>query len=334
MRDMTDGVMIIDLKGEITYINPSGIAMLGIDDTIGEEFSYAEFMARDEENNDVFHQFILDAVYQKNKIHSGVAEYVKGKEKKKLRLSTSFVFDEEKKEKVGITVVFSDVSEVENLNKMRHDASIIFSVIMSCMCLYLLAYAIIDAIFPSFSTQYLTLIMEIMAIISMIIIIKTTSISFKSFNLRLTRPLHQMIFPVVVSAGGVLILALIKWGILQTGAAFNFSSDRFWDISSIFTFFGLMYPLTALIQEILARVMMQTSLNYVFTGKNANTLSIIVSSLIFMALHIAHGVVYMAGAFILLSALGLYYQKSRNIWGVTLIHYTFGTVIAVLGFAA
>ena len=58
------------------------------------------------------------------------------------------------------------------------------------------------------------------------------------------------------------------------------------------------------------------------------------SSLLFGAVHIAHGFMYMAAAIVLLGALGGLYEKQRSIWGVAVIHYVLGQTAACLGFLA
>ena len=71
-----------------------------------------------------------------------------------------------------------------------------------------------------------------------------------------------------------------------------------------------------------------------FDGKRATLVAILLSSLLFGAVHIAHGFLYMSAAMVLLGALGGLYEKHRNIWGVTVIHYVLGQAACCLGFLA
>ena len=84
------------------------------------------------------------------------------------------------------------------------------------------------------------------------------------------------------------------------------------------------------LQEFLARGVMQENLNRVFTGKYATVLSIVVSSLVFGVLHIHYGLPFMLGATVLLGALGMLYHKQGNIWGLCIIHYVLGEVATFL----
>lgn len=92
------------------------------------------------------------------------------------------------------------------------------------------------------------------------------------------------------------------------------------------------YVFTSVIQEFLARSMIYGSIRKIFDGKKGFIASIILSSLLFGAVHIAHGFLYMVAAMILLGLLGGLYEKQRNIWGVAIIHYILGQAACCLGF--
>ena len=78
--------------------------------------------------------------------------------------------------------------------------------------------------------------------------------------------------------------------------------------------------------------MIYGSIRKMFDGKKSVITAIILSSLLFGAVHIAHGFMYMIAAIILLGSLGGLYEKQRNIWGVALIHYVLGQAACCLGF--
>jgi membrane protease YdiL (CAAX protease family) len=80
--------------------------------------------------------------------------------------------------------------------------------------------------------------------------------------------------------------------------------------------------------------MIYGSIRKMFDGKRGTLVAILLSSLLFGAVHIAHGFMYMIAAIILLGALGGLYEKQRNIWGVTIIHFVLGQAACCLGFLA
>ena len=69
-----------------------------------------------------------------------------------------------------------------------------------------------------------------------------------------------------------------------------------------------------------------------FDGKHSSIVAILLSSLLFGAVHIAHGFMYMVAAIVLLGALGGLYEKQQNIWGVTIIHFVLGNRCVALDF--
>ncbi len=111
MRNMAEGVMSIGFNGVINYVNPVALDILGLDkECIGRKFAACFF---DDEENDAFTQMILDAVYDRTRAHEAVLEYRKGDRVLQLRVVTSFLQDNG--ERVGIIVVFSDLSELMDL---------------------------------------------------------------------------------------------------------------------------------------------------------------------------------------------------------------------------
>ena len=69
-----------------------------------------------------------------------------------------------------------------------------------------------------------------------------------------------------------------------------------------------------------------------FDGKHSSIVAILLSSLLFGAVHIAHGFMYMVAAIVLLGALGGLYEKQQNIWGVTIIYFVFDNRRVALDF--
>ena len=78
--------------------------------------------------------------------------------------------------------------------------------------------------------------------------------------------------------------------------------------------------------------MIYGSIKKMFDGKHRVLAAILLSALLFGAVHIAHGFLYMVAAMVLLGALGGLYEKQRNIWGVTMIHFILGQTACCLGF--
>lgn len=112
IRDMSEGVMTIRFNGIISSLNKAGAAILGksIEDTVNKPFAKCFFKY---EQNDSFTQVILDAVYDTVNTHEKIVPYYDGVMSKTIRFSSSFLQKDDKK--IGIIVVFGDISELVEL---------------------------------------------------------------------------------------------------------------------------------------------------------------------------------------------------------------------------
>ena len=331
LRDMRDGVLTLDMRGRILYLNEQGRALLGEpQDLTGQRYTEAFLGREGAEENDAFHQLILDAVYDKERSHSGEAPYrTPGGETRRLRLTTSFLRSEDGREKIGIVALFSDVTEIARLNQQRREASIVFAVLMICVCLYLFFWSLLRYLNIEPPGWVLSKLIEAISIIMLVIILKTTSFSIRDIGLRVTNARATFVPDLLITAGGVAALVLGKVVLLRVAPGFFPEGAPFWDWS-VGTFADVIYPLTVILQEFLARGVMQENLRRIFTGRHAGFLSIFVSALVFGVLHIAYGLPFMLGATLLLGVLGVFYHRQGNIWGLCIIHYVLGEAATFL----
>jgi diguanylate cyclase (GGDEF)-like protein/PAS domain S-box-containing protein len=113
---MHDGVLTIDHSGVITTVNPAAEQILGMkrEDILDKKLSDVFF---DLPENDGFIQIILDAVYDSSMSHHRICSYYTGKHYKSLFMTTSFlkVQIDGKTQSIGVTVLFSDVTELGEL---------------------------------------------------------------------------------------------------------------------------------------------------------------------------------------------------------------------------
>ena len=105
----------------------------------------------------------------------------------------------------------------------------------------------------------------------------------------------------------------------------------FWDWSKA-NWSDYIYPLTTVLQEFLSRGVIHENLRRIFVGKHSEGAAIIVSSLIFGALHIHRGFMYMLAATALLSIFGVLYRRQNSIWGLCIPHFVLGEIVWYLGF--
>ena len=333
LRDIDDGVLALDLRGRIVYINPQCEKILGQQKALlGKSYVEAFFDDPQAKENDAFHQFVLNAVYQKDRVHCGtVAFFDASGSKRHLRLTSSFLRDEATEECVGIVMVISDVTETEVLKKKRRDAAVVFACITACVCLYLVLLAALEYFGLIVPTKALTQVINAMVFVFCVVIYKKTDFSREELGLRVPRPKATFLSAGVVSAAIVAVLILAKLLLRKISPGFFAEDLPFWNWN-IGAYSWISYIFTCIIQEFLARSMIYGSIRKLFDGRKATAGAILLSSLLFGAVHIAHGFMYMAAAIILLGALGGLYEKQRSIWGVAVIHYVLGQTAVCLGF--
>lgn len=117
LSDMSDGVMTINCEGRIITFNRSAAGILGItrEEVLGR--SFAELFLQAEENDD-FNQTVLDAIYEASASHNRVVPFTRHGITVTLALTTTFLKDDEEADgQQGVIVVFSDITELQDLQQ-------------------------------------------------------------------------------------------------------------------------------------------------------------------------------------------------------------------------
>lgn len=112
LTDMSEGILVVNLNGKISMLNPAASELLGVpQEMVGESLVSAFFDSVNE--NDEFTQMILNAVYEKDVKHNVVIDYNLPGETRQYFVSTSFVSDGE--HRIGIVAVIKDITEMMEL---------------------------------------------------------------------------------------------------------------------------------------------------------------------------------------------------------------------------
>ncbi len=112
LDNMTEGIMAIDKHGRIIMANRRCSEILGIgQDELLNQIFLGVFLEKEE--NEELVQAIIDAIYDKYRTHKRVVTYIRNNVERVLYICTSFLFEED--EKMGISVIMSDITELENL---------------------------------------------------------------------------------------------------------------------------------------------------------------------------------------------------------------------------
>ena len=223
------------------------------------------------------------------------------------------------------------VSRLVQGTSSRYDASVVFSCVTACVCLYLLLLATLDFMQIYVPTKALTQVINGMVCAFGIIIYKKTDFSVDELGLKVADYKKTFGVAIVISAIVVAFLVMVKWLLLKGNSGLFDTRVPFWKWN-LGWYSWISYVFTSVLQEFLARSMIYGSIRKMYEGPRGIMIAMVLSSLLFGAVHIAHGFMYMTAAIVLLGALGGLYEKHRNIWGVSIIHFILGQAACCLGF--
>lgn len=329
-RDITDGLILIDEKGTVVYVNPSAQRILN-NPLLEQGIKYAAFMVKDQKGvNDDFHQYVVDSIHDRVNEHTGLLHYTcPDGTKRVLRVVSSFAYDEEKTKTIGIILQFTDVTRLHEVQQKYNDSTILLVALLAMLAIWNFACAVWELAGRPVPGYVMTMMIEIMGAFGSLLIIKKTSITAADFGLSFKGAgkaiFTDAFFTAIVLAGMIIAkLLIIKMRPGAFGAGEPFFYFRAWGLSET------LYPLTVVVQEFLTRGAVQGSIRRVLPEKYAVPVAIMLSSLFFGALHIYLGVAFMVGAFLLLSVFGIIYQKQKTIWGLCIPHYFLGLSLKII----
>ncbi|SCW46820.1 Membrane protease YdiL, CAAX protease family [Ruminococcaceae bacterium YRB3002] len=323
LRDMSSAVIVINRKGQVVYVNAPASRMLEIVVNEGDEPLRTNDYRKNEVNYD-FWDNVIQPLYDKGHTHNALTSYTTPSGRKfVLRMSSSYLPGDG--EDALIVVTLDDETEKEAIKRKLSDSSRTFSLFLVFFCSWIIIYALWKHLNDPVPGSWMTVGVEILSLLMMFFMLKFTSLTLHDLGIKVGRKTlgKTVKTAVLIALGGVALLFVIKF-VARLIAPGSFRPDLpFFDI----TLFGLPqlgYIFTAGIQEFLARSVMQSNLERIIDSKHAGVQAIIVSSLIFAAIHVHLGFFFMIGAAILAGLEGILYYKQRNIYGVWIVHWSFG----------
>ncbi len=329
LRDVSDGVLVLDRHGTIRFLNPRGEEMLNFGaEAVGQKYA-AVMLRKNQKGNDAFHQFLLDSVADSENTHKGEIDYTRDDGTTiHLRMTTSFLFDEDGTTYDGVVIQFSDVTEVVKLRRKQQESSFTFVSVIIYVCCWVFICVIWELLGRPISDELMTQVVQVLGLVVFYFILKKTSFTLQDLGLGFKNIKGAVITDAIIAAVGFGLLVLIKL-LLRALVPSYFEPD-----APFFNFnFGWgqwFYPCVVVMQEFLTRSVMHENLRRVIVGRNSEWMAIFVSSILFGVLHLHKGIVFMIGAMILLGALGMLYRKQKTIWGLCIPHYVLGLSLTVL----
>ncbi|MBR0366988.1 MAG: PAS domain-containing protein [Clostridia bacterium] len=325
LRDMNEAVLVLDRQGRILYANAPATRKL----EMGADFVPGETrfgMNYDEEYNDDFYACVTDALFHKQEDIVHTVPYMTSSGRKYVfRMSSSYLADGPG----HLVITLADETETMRLRERINESTRTFTMFLYAFCVWMIFYAFWVFMGQPFAAKHMTRGVEVLGLLMFLYISLYTKLSWRDLGLAPRNMVKTLRTAGVVALCSVAFLFALK-GVIRLFKPDAFSPEApFWDIR-LFGLPQIAYIFTAGIQEFLARSVMQGNLSRILIGRHRAASAIVLSSLIFAALHIHLGFLFMVGAAILAGLEGILYQKQRSVYGVWIVHWVFGVTGTLL----
>ena len=328
LRDFDEGIITFDRGGIIRYINPAASLILGLTgNAVGKR--YRDVFSRE---NDALLSFLVKATAEKNTSQRGDILFHR-EDGGDVRLNTSCIClqDDEDPQERSFAVHFEDITEIDSLRRRRRESSAVFIGTMTAVSVWMYFVALWQMTGQKFSQEIMTQLIHIISLVMFFYIRHYTHFSFAEMGLKTKGIGRAVRTDCLLTAVFTAMLFGIKLLMLRVSPGFFAEGAPFWDWGRA-NWSDFAYPLTVVLQEFLSRGVIHENLRRIFVGRYSEAAAIIVSSLLFGALHIHRGFLYMLAATALLSVFRILYRRQNSIWGLCIPHFVLGEVVWFLGF--
>ena len=328
LRDFDDGIITFDSSGVVRFINPAASLILGLKgNAVGKR--YQDFFGRE---NEELWELLARATAEKDVSHRGDVLF-RREDGSLVRLNTSCIClrDSDDPRERSYVIHFDDITEIDTLRRKRRESSAVFIGQMTAVSVWMYIVALWQQAGQTVAQEVMTQFMHVISLIMFFYIRHYTHFSWEEMGLK-TRGISRAVkTDCLLTAVFAAILFGLKAVILRVSPGFFAEGSPFWNWSRA-NWSDYTYPLTVVLQEFLSRGVIHENLRRIFVGKHSEAAAIIVSSLLFGALHIHRGFMYMVAATALLAIFGVLYRKQNSIWGLCIPHFVLGEVVWFLGF--
>lgn len=333
-KNMSDGIMTVNEEREITYVNAALLEIFHIEkeeDILGKTFE--NYFMKNKKNHAFTKFFSLAMDKQMSTKKTSVRYRMDSGEKLYLNIDVSLLNrtndNSSNKEFPGMMILIENDTDRYMLHQREHDCAFIFAGIIFCITLYLMAWSCIRfTLGIHLNTAVYTVMIEAITFVLFLEIVFFTSFSFRDIGLVPNwKHLKENILEtltIAVIAGAVLVLSKVVLTLFGVQIKSYFIGGSLTGLTN--------YAFTALLQEFLARGVIQTSVKSLMRIKYQKILGIILTSLLFSLMHMPFGFIFMLGAFVLSIALGYLFERHGDLWGCALLHWFCGYLTMCLYF--
>lgn len=326
-RDIQDALIVLDTRGNILYANPAASKHLGIKLEHGTKYA-AIMTSETNAQNDAFHQYLLDSIYDKQKSHGGELEYVcPDGEKRVFHVLTSYLFSNDCTEKMGVVIQFSDITELSQTHRLHRNSALLFICLLGVLSFFIFFTVIWQSLGRPFPASIITILIEITGFTLVATQYRNFNMSLENMGFRIRGCGKYLVIDSIATAFILGVMLLAKYFLRRAMILSPTEPFIHWEKWDAFKTF---YPVTVVMQEILTRSLIHEWITQVVPHKNAELVAIGISSLFFGAIHLHLGLAFMVGSAFLLGIFGVIYCKQRCVWALCIPHYFLGLAVSIL----
>ena len=328
-ENMSDGIITVTADGLINYVNSAATQIFDLSEEslVGQSFAETLLSSR---KNKAFNRLFKKCSKKNCPSSKETVTYTTPEGQKHLRITISLVKQSTGADsEYGMLILVEDISDAENLKQHERDCALLFAGIVICITLYLSAWSLIRfTLHIPLKASFYTLMIEAMTLILFLEIIFFTSFSLKDVGLipRRKNILSNIKQTATICLFAIAVLLVAKLFLRVLGAPVkqNFMGGSVHG--------AVTYLFTALLQEFLARGVIQTSVKNLMRVIHQIPVSIFLTSMLFTLMHLPYGFIFMMGAFLLSIALGILFEQQKTIWGCFFLHWSIGYLAMCLFF--
>ncbi len=330
--NMSDGIITVNAQGKVTYLNAACAEILEMDEPALLGKSFRETILNNKKNREFNRLF--ESCQKKNvSTPRKTVKYYTGSDLKYFNIEISPLAPGEnttdKECFPGMILLIEDVTDAYMLKTHERDCALIFAGIITCISIYLSIWSLLKFTLklPLGTSDY-TKMIEGITLLLFLEIVFFTSFSLKDVGIipRKSQILTNMKQTILIALLACGVLVITKEVMLLLG----FPIKQYFIGGS--TSGAYVYIFTAFLQEFLARGVIQTSVKHLMHVRFQTISGIVLTSLLFMLMHLPFGFIFMLGAFILSIALGILFEQQKTIWGCAFLHWSVGYLAMCLFF--
>lgn len=332
-ENMSDGILMINEQGEISYLNSACAHILQVQPEEITGSSFQETFLQNRKNR-AFNRLFLASLEKGQVVEKTVVKYQTDESTKHFSIDISLIQQENtmlrrKEPFQGMLILIEDVTDSYRLKQHEHDCAYIFAGLIFCISLFLFTWSLLRfTLHIHLSTDYYSRMIEGITFALFLEIVFLTSFSLGEIGLIPNFPQWKQNTMEIFTTGAIVCAATVLAKIILSICGIR--------IKGYFIGGSLhgaaTYIYTAFIQEFLARGVIQTSVKALMQVKYQKQFGIILTSLLFSLMHLPFGFYFMLGAFLLSLVLGFIYERQKDIWGCTLLHWGCGYLAMCLFF--